>query len=282
MSTDLVIGVISITGLSVLAYHLGRCTGLKSPGRRQLWFLLSLFAALSFAWTAAGNLLWASIVPHASVVFWANGMPVLLSLTAGIASTMVSLGGWHRPATVVAMMVLTAGYTLIPVMRPVVAPAKTDAASEWRDGICLQSHPSTCAAAAGATLLRFANVDANEAAMVTACLTSSMGTEPLGLFRGLSIATTGQTKRPAVASSDPSTWRSGDQLPNIALVEFRSSHVPGSPRRFFGPTAEGHAVVIQGRDRHGNWIVMDPAFGRTLWSDTTFRKRFTGDAIYLK
>jgi hypothetical protein len=48
-----------------------------------------------------------------------------------------------------------------------------------------------------------------------------------------------------------------------------------------GPRSEGHAIVVLGRDVHGNWLIADPAFGTTSWTDDQFQSRFTGDAIYL-
>ncbi len=55
----------------------------------------------------------------------------------------------------------------------------------------------------------------------------------------------------------------------------------GSLRNLLGPQGEGHAVVVLGRDPEGSWIIADPAFGKTSWTDQVFRDRFTGDAIYL-
>lgn len=208
-------------------------------------------------------------------------MPLILALTAGIASTMSALRGWHRPATVIGLLSLMAAYTLTPILRPQFSPAVTAFASTWQDGVCLQSHPATCAPAAAATLLELAGVRSSENAMVAPCLTSNRGTEPLGLFRGLAIATVGEKVRPVIASSDPDTWVHGKQLPNIALVEFETAESDGAEGHFFGPQSDGHAVVIRGRDPHGNWIVLDPAFGRTLWTPSTFASLFTGDAIFL-
>ncbi|TWU48255.1 cysteine peptidase family C39 domain-containing protein [Rubripirellula reticaptiva] len=282
MSADLAFGIFAITGLSALAYTVGRRVGLNSGKARQPYFLASMLAGLVFSWEMAGKLSWAVVFPTSSVLFWANLMPVILSFAAGIACTMVSLTGWRRQGTVIGLMLLTIGYTLTPIARPIFARAETDEIATWRDNVCLQSHSATCAPAAAATLLSLSGISATEFAMVSPCLTSSMGTEPLGLFRGLAIAASGKPVRPAVASSDPATWTEGDQLPNIALVEFELADSQGSSGRIFGPQHEGHAVVIHGRDPRGNWIVLDPAFGRTVWSPSTFESRFTGDAIYMK
>ncbi|MGB7324947.1 MAG: hypothetical protein WBD31_08740, partial [Rubripirellula sp.] len=107
MSADLALGVVSIIGLSVLAYTVGRRIGLNSGKAQQLYFLASMFAGLVFSWAMAGKLSWAVIFPSSSVLFWANLMPIILSFTAGIAGTMLSFGGWRRQATVVGLVLLT-------------------------------------------------------------------------------------------------------------------------------------------------------------------------------
>lgn len=90
-----------------------------------------------------------------------------------------------------------------------------------------------------------------------------------------SLASTGHLAQPRVASSNPLDWVEKVYLPNISLVRFERSDASGSLRHLFGPQGEGHAVVILGRDEQGNWIVADPAFGKTRWSEQTFRERFT-------
>ena len=91
-----------------------------------------------------------------------------------------------------------------------------------------------------------------------------------------------------MAQPEPSEWASSGQLPNISLVRLggsadasTSSTRVGSSRWLLGPRSEGHAVVVLGRDPRGNWLIADPAFGTTKWTDQQFRERFTGDAIYL-
>ncbi len=281
MSTDLASGIFLITGLSVLAYVAGVRIGSASAKLRPLLLVASLIVAVSFSWVAAGKLAWAWWIPSASILFWSNLTPALMSLTAGLISTSPSSHRYSRPVALAFLILLTVGHTLTPVLRPIVGPAHTDAISTWRDEVCLQSHSATCAPAAAVTLLKTAGIKRSETNLVSACLSSTYGTEPLGLFRGLAIASRGCVMRPAVASSDPSNWIEGDQLPNVALVRFDMSESAGAPAWLLGQKSEGHAVVILGRDPRGNWIIADPAFGRTLWSESTFRDRFTGDAIYM-
>ena len=139
-------------------------------------------------------------------------------------------------------------------------------------------------------MLRLSGIEAGEQDLVRACLTSSCGTEPLGLYRGLALSTRGPLV-PRVAHSNPLDWDRRGELPNIALVRFdppdREDHALarharlGSSRWLLGPRSEGHAIVVLGQDGDGNWEIADPAFGKTTWSREDFLGRFTGDAIYL-
>ncbi|TWT53888.1 Peptidase C39 family protein [Rubripirellula amarantea] len=286
MTLDLAFGTAAIIGLSVLAFVVGRWLSARQQSNRGLFFTSSLALTLAFSWLLGGKLFWAELLPSASVIYWSNLMPVLLSLTAGFASMTGVLSRWNRSTTVVLLILLTSAYVAMPLARPAIAPADTNADSDWHGRVCLQSHGSTCAPAAAATLLRSASITASESQMARWCLTSQYGTEPLGLFRGLAIASQNYPRRARVASKDASTWEDLGQLPNVALVTFESfGNANGATRtldRVFGPGREGHAVVVLGRTDGGQWLIADPAFGTTTWTDQTFQSRFTGDAIYLK
>ena len=287
MAIDLLVGILVITALSVLSYVAGRVIRLS---RVSVYFVASLLTCLFFAWTLSGKLGWAALMPGSSVVFWSNLMPILLCFAAGLASETPSRARISRFSTVVALLLLAAAYALIPYSRPVLAPVSLGEGSSWQGDVCLQSHPSTCAPAAAATLLRLSGIEAGEQELVRACLTSSYGTEPLGLYRGLALSTRGPLV-PRVADSDPLAWERRGELPNIALVRFetpsREDHVlarherRGSLRWLLGPRSEGHAIVVLGQDGDGNWQIADPAIGTTTWSRDEFLGRFTGDAIYL-
>jgi hypothetical protein len=116
-------------------------------------------------------------------------------------------------------------------------------------------------------------------------LTSRHGTEPLGLFRGLAIASEHRRLYPKVAATNPQRWPELGQLPNVALISFpnetaKSAGIgPRSRNRILGPS---HAIVVLGKTDSGRWMIADPAFGRTTWTDHEFRSRFSGDAIYLE
>ncbi|MGI9472094.1 MAG: cysteine peptidase family C39 domain-containing protein, partial [Rubripirellula sp.] len=227
----------------------------------------------------SGRLHWTNSLPLASAVFWSSLMPIILCFTAGLARKTEGLTRRVRMATMFGLGGLAVAYTFTPIVRPVVAPIDLSDSSQWSDGVCLQSHSSSCAPAAAVTLLRVSGVVASERDLALACLTSQHGTEPVGLFRGLNAFVAGPHLSARVASVDPDRWTKQRQLPNISLIRFRSSDT--SLSRLMGARGEGHAVVVFGRDSEGDWIIGDPAFGRTKWSDEQFQSRFTGDAIFL-
>jgi hypothetical protein len=249
--------------------------------RVTAWFFGALLASLVFAWTFSGSLAWALLVPDASVVFLSNLMPMLLCFAAGLASEANALTQLTRPLALASFLLWASAYALTPYVRPMLFPVEIDRQSQWRGDVCLQTHCSTCAPAAAATLLHLRGLISNEREMVEACLTSARGTEPLGLYRGLALAAERSRRTARVARSDPQQWAAYDQLPNIALVRLGCSPQLGSSRWLLGPRSEGHAIVVLGRDVHGNWLIADPAFGTTSWTDDQFQSRFTGDAIYL-
>ncbi len=260
MVTDLASGVLAIAGLSVLSFILGRL--IRSP-RVSTWFFSALLASLVFAWTFSGNLRWASLVPDPSVVFLSNLMPMLLCFAAGLASETQTLTSWSRPLALCSFVVLATAYALAPYVRPTLYPVELAPEPLWRGDVCVQTHSATCAPAAASTLLHLRGIFASEREMVESCLTSSRGTEPLGLYRGLAMAVQGSQHSARVARSDPGQWVRFEQLPNISLVRLDSQQTAGSSRWLLGPRSEGHAIVVLGRDRDGHWMIADPAFGKT-------------------
>jgi hypothetical protein len=249
--------------------------------RVSFWFFAVLFASLIFAWTFSGNLAWAVLVPNASVVFLSNLMPMLLSFAAGLAVETSALTRFSRPLVLFAFVVLATAYAVTPYVRPMIYPVELASKPKWNGDVCQQTHSSTCAPAAAATLLHLQGMVASEREMVATCLTSSCGTEPLGLFRGLALAVQHSGLAARVAKSDPGQWTASGQFPNISLVRLADQPQSGSSRWLLGPRSEGHAIVVLGRDPDGKWRIADPAFGEAKWDDEQFRSRFTGDAIYL-
>lgn len=277
---DLITAMVVIVSLSILTFLAGRRLGSDHGRSRSMLFAESLLLTLIFAWFLAGGLFWARAVPGSGALYWSNPMPMLLGFCAGLAVTSPQIRRWRRRLTVTALISMAAMYLALPIARPLMAPAAVAAGDNWSEQICLQSHGATCAPAAAATLLNLNRIPATESQMIDLCLTSRQGTEPLGLYRGITLASQRYQVSPRIASRDPNRWIREGQLPNVALVRFSEAR-PGSPiRRLWGPRGEGHAIVVLGFE-NGQWVLGDPAIGRVSWSDADFRRRFTGDAIYL-
>lgn len=289
MPMDLLLAIVATGALSLLAFIVGvRLTGTLS-GQRPYLFAETIVLCLTFAWLYSGRLAWASVIPLSGVLYWSNWMPVLLLFTAGLATKTPGIRPLLRPLSVGLLAVLASAYVLLPLARPWLAPAEISQVEGWKDEVCLQSHPSTCGAAAAATLLRLHGHSADERTMVRDCLTSRYGSIPLGLYRGLAWHASLSGKRAGVADRDARRWFRRDQVPNVALVRYGENETAQEDAldRFLGPRGlgrrrgEGHAVVVLGMTDGGRWIIGDPAVGRVTWSREEFDARFTGDAIYL-
>ncbi len=281
MTIETGIAILSAAGLGLLGWacgvHLGRQRRV-SP----LLFSLVIVLAWAAAWSLNGRLLWAYVLPWPEVIFWANWMPAVLCFAAGLATAAPGLHRWHRPATVTLLCSLAIGFLLGPLARPWLAPTGVDAQAliGWRRGVCLQTHESSCGAASAATLLAQYDVTVDEAEMIDVCFTSRLGTEPLGLYRGLAIEGSRHGLHPRPTVGNPHRWQDSGQLPNVAIVKI-SSVGNGRFGRWFGAPDERHAVVVLRRLRGGGWLIGDPAVGLVRWSDREMQTRFTGEAICL-
>ncbi|TWU02787.1 cysteine peptidase family C39 domain-containing protein [Stieleria varia] len=280
MTFELLFAVTAIGVLGVLSYIAGRHLGATVAKGRPWLFVETLGLSLLFAWTMAHDLVWASALPVADIVCWSNVLPILLAFTAGLASRTPGLRGPFRAAAVGLFVLMALGHLVTPVARPVLWPIPDVQCEGWSNGVCLQSHEATCAAAAAASLLSRHEIISDEREMIDQCLTSLHGTSPLGLYRGLSTVADKHDHVAKVANADPLMWSENKQLPNVALITLAHGETQRGVTQLLGPRGEGHAVVVLARE-DGQWVIGDPAIGLLRWSDEQFRSRFTGDAVFL-
>ncbi|MEK7269542.1 MAG: cysteine peptidase family C39 domain-containing protein [Planctomycetota bacterium] len=72
----------------------------------------------------------------------------------------------------------------VPHLKPMISPLDASRLEDrWKDGVCLQSSPSTCGAASAVTILRTLGIEATEREIARECFTSLSGTENWFLAR---------------------------------------------------------------------------------------------------
>lgn len=294
LQLDLVLAFCAIITLSGCAFIAGRKVCRSERGSVSQWsFVCTILLTLVFCWKFHAKLSWANAIPFSSVVFWSNLAPVMLAFATGMAMEITSLRRSTRPWIVGTLGLLGTAYLVMPIARPWILTPSIAPSDQFNGLVCLQSHDATCAAASAVTLLKLHGIKSSEKEMVRACLTSELGTEALGLYRGLKIASQKHDRSVRLASRNPQQWLSSGQLPNVALVHFPETEfgpidrddlsmatVPAKSQFYGDPQQEGHAVVVLGHE-DGQWLVADPAIGLVKWSDRSMNFRFTGDAIYI-
>jgi hypothetical protein len=287
MAPDLLTAVGITAANSVIAAVLGlRLGGRLGRLRLPLFATVILFTA----WYAAS---WNGRLEN--VLLFSVGPAILLSNLTPVLSCFLAGLGWEMPGVPVARrrcaMCMLAGIAFVlflaPLIRPLIRPATASNLGQWKDGVCVQTHDATCGAAAVATMLREHGAMVTEAELIQDCLTSSSGTEPLAVYRAMTIYAKKIGFSPKLAASDPMVWQRLDQYPVLAMVSPANTDVAdpthtGRLRKLLGRSPEGHAVVVLGRNSNGDFVVGDPSNGRVIWSPRQMQGYFSGQAIYLQ
>jgi hypothetical protein len=210
---------------------------------------------------------------------------VELALLVATAGAVAQPAGRARVRTALFGLVLVgvaARATTLPLRapRPLTAPVRV------KDGVVLQGAPSSCAAAAAATLVRALGVDptATEADLARLSLTRpERGTSDLGLYRGLSLACPGRRVRFAWPGLDGLRART---TPCILFVGLDPSRVQDPLRSVLRDQCgwtEGveHAVVLFRLDGQGAEIG-EPRLGRERWPLEHFVALWGGEALVVE
>ncbi len=284
MEVDLAVSALLIGALAFLAGAFGHRIGgcLNSAWRHGL-FAMSMVCGTVHASILVGRLELAEFFSVGAAIVTSNVTPIFIIFAIGLVWSAPVAGRPKRQVRLAGLGMLSVAFLVAPIMRPLIRPVVSDETARMDDGVCLQSHPATCAAAAAATILQHHRIAVTERQMIAACLTSCNGTEPLGLFRGLRSQTATRALRPQLASTEAATWQSLNQFPLIALISFGRENESDvtSLQWILGRQGEGHAIVVFGISENGDYLIGDPAFGRTVWDEGTFQRRFSGHAIYL-
>lgn len=280
MAAYLTSGLLCTVALSVLAYVTGRGVCLQQKRSNHFFFGIVLCSTVFLQVYLAGGIRWVAFIPLPDVLLWSSLAAPFLCFTAGAATRAAGLRSCLRSAVATCLVGLALGYTFFPLLRPALSPVRLSEKTLWADDVCLQSHTSTCAPAAAVTLLRRAGILAEERDLVRVCSTSDQGTESLGLYRGVRIYSDTPLHSVGIASPNTDVWLTRQQLPNVSIVRFGAVTNAFSGSQFL-TRHDRHAVVVFGRNEAGDWLIGDPAIGKTIWSDKEFQARFTGEALYV-
>jgi len=174
------------------------------------------------------------------------------------------LSEWLKDSTLfskpVLLLLLGLGI-LAPYLKPILAPLpKNRFSDQWKDGICLQSTPSSCGAASAATIFKYYGIDLRENEVAEECLTYHGGTENWYIARafrkrGLSVHYRMDSGFPADLA-----------LPAIAGVRIGNF---------------GHFIVIL-KEENGKYIVGDPLKGRQQIPKDSMANRFDFTGFFME
>jgi predicted double-glycine peptidase len=235
---------------------------------------------------ADGNRFWSLQWRLPVAMVTSNVECLAIGLAAGAIAYHRPWQRWRRWGWASLLLILAFGTLTYPVLRPMLAPAKVDPTGLWRDGVCIQTAPQSCSAAAAVTLLQLEGIDASESILARACLTDDRGTTTVGLSRGLQRVARSQGREARGERWDFDAFRqSFASRPALVNVIYASPSGGGGSRaawwRRYGAADAGHSVVLLGRLANGQWLVADPAIGKDLWSDEELASRWTGEVFFL-
>ncbi len=285
--TDLWLGMALMILLGGAAFAGGLWVAKKFSTRvTTLMILLTVVTLLLYARFVYGRPMIARWLPFSNVIMVGNALPVLAGFLAGLAWGRIHGRAWRKCVTVVPLAALG----IYSLARPLVGEPPA-CATKWKDGVCLQTSPATCSAAAAVTLLRHYGIESTEQEMAVLSLTREKGTLPLGLFRGLKRKTAGTAWDVEMVIGDISTSLSAslDALratavePVIITVGLRQdAQVDRRYEEVWNWTRGVEHTVVLFRFLPDDKVEMgDPSFGRERWDVQGIRDLWHRDGIRL-
>ena len=232
-----------------------------------------------FALALHGRLVLAQLVPWSGAIVLTNWITPGACFLVGIVLAERSAPVWRRAA----IGGLLGGLGWSTVAAPLLAPAAEAGAPAYRYGVCVQTSPASCSAAAAAILLREHLIETSEREMAELCLTSTRGTPELGLYRGLRLKTDGTPWQVEVLAGNPGVLRLAAASPALLLVRIgqRSPDEPVLARFWPERNLANHAIVFYGFADDGSAVIGDPAAGLTRWTAEELANRWRGEGLRL-
>lgn len=282
---DLIVSVIFALALALALFVSLRRIELD---KRRRWVILSLAAlTILFSLNSLDALFWFELWPASLAVIGAR-LPLLWSLAILAAMLTRPQDGPLRDQTRlrrefwgVALLLLG---VLASVLEPWLLPAPPDLPPKgWKDGQCLQSHESSCSAAAAATLLKSVGLATSEREMQRLCLTSRFGTSIFGLARGLAKAVEHGSYRLRVERVDRERLQTLRKP--VILIVWLAPGAGVDPRyqaEWGWTPGVRHTVLFYGFLAGGYVDIGDPAVGRERWHESSLDVLWHGRALSLE
>ncbi len=276
--TDLYIGLACISLASIILAFAGVVLARRFPHWISTGVLILLLAATAVFLRTDGDRLWlAAPLPVSCLIVAGNLALPAAALVCGVAYVRMP-GGAVRRCVLLAPLL---GMAVFYVVRPILGNSPK-LGSHWTKDVCRQTSPNSCGAAAAATLLRSAGIDATETEMAALCLTRAAGTPMAGVYRGLKIKTAGSPRRPKPFHCDIDQLR--EILDSPVLLTVRLD--PGADVKYqeqwgWAPGVR-HSIVLFRFLPNDRIEVGDPDAGREVWSIASLRVLWHGDGIRLE
>ena len=129
---------------------------------------VAVLSAMMLLFLTKDRMGWAHWITSPSAIIYSNGTVLALAVAAGGIYHLPNRPRWRRVGGSVVLGLLAMAALFQPALQPIFRPAV--GGNSWASGgVCLQSTPHNCSAAAGATLLKARGIDVTEKQMVDWC-----------------------------------------------------------------------------------------------------------------
>lgn len=245
--------------VSLVLFHLAWKAGARMPvGRRMVFTLLAVILALPGASFA---IYYTHLFPEAAWYYefrsrvGSEWLVIPIGVAGGLAASFLPRRWLMAP------LLATVAFSVVPFLKPVIAPLDADAlVDEWDGPVCKQSTGSTCGAASLASVLRVHGIQVREKDVARAAHSYGGGTEAwyLGRFaRG---------RGTVVRFSIDHGFAPEDGLPAIAGVKLGNI---------------GHFIAILG-ENDGRYLVGDPMVGAKFFTRRELEEHYHFTGFHLR
>ena len=211
---DIYFGLACTLVVSALLLFAGAVFARRAPHWVTAAAMIAIVAGLAWFLRSDGNPLWmAPLLPVSSLIVVGNITLPAAALLCGMAFVRMPGHPLRRSVLLVPLL----GIAAFNVIRPILG-SPPPLGNLWKDNVCRQTSTNSCSAAAAATLLRTAGIDASENEMAQLSLTRFGGTPMAGVYRGLVLKTAGTPVRPWPFHCDIDTLRTELDGPVLLTV----------------------------------------------------------------